>query len=165
MKKDTETGCLANGSGLLTKTQPPDKVFPKTVFGKKERSFNVNSCKKFPWLHYDIKSDSAYCYTCMIAHTKGHKVVSGNSDPACMTTGFCNWKKCGKRFLDHQNSVIHKDYEGLVRLDETNFDIDEQFLEQLSLKKTKNRQMLLTILCNVQCLGRQGLDFRRNSEE
>ena len=82
-------------------------LFPKAVFGKKERSFNANWYSKFPWLHYDIKSDSVYCYSRMTAHTKGHKAVSGNSD------------------LDHQNSVIHKDYEGLLQLDETNFDVDE----------------------------------------
>ena len=86
-------------------------VFPKTVFGKKERSFNASWYSKFPWLHYDMRSDSVFCYTCMVAHTKGHKAVSGNADPAFMTRGFRNWKKAGERFLDHQNSTIHKDYE------------------------------------------------------
>ena len=91
-------------------------LFLKTVFRKKERSFKVNWYSKFPWLHCDIECDSVYCYTCMAAHTKGHKVLSGNSDPAFITRGFCNCKKCGERFLDYQNSVIHKDYESLVRL-------------------------------------------------
>ena len=62
----------------------------------------------------------------MTAHTKGHKVISGNSCPAFMTRGFRNWKKCGERFRHHQNSVIRRDYEGLLRLDKANVDIDEQ---------------------------------------
>ena len=59
-KKDIETGCSADGPGLITKNQPTSMVFPKTVFGKKERSFNANWYSKFPWLHCDIKSDSVY---------------------------------------------------------------------------------------------------------
>ena len=81
-------------------------VFPKTVFGKKERSFNTNWYSKFPWLRYDIKSD----------YTKGDKAVSGNSDSAFMTRGFRKWKKCGECSLDHQNSIIHmKAYYGLMK--------------------------------------------------
>ena len=67
----------------------------------------------------------------MTAHTKEHKAVSDNSDPAFITRGFHNWKNCGYCFLGHQNSVIHKDYEEPVRLNEANVDIDEQFQEQL----------------------------------
>ena len=37
-----------------------------------------------------------------------------------MTKGFRNWKKRGERFIDHQNSVIHKDYEDFLRLDKAN---------------------------------------------
>lgn len=35
----------------------------------------------------------------------------------------------------------------------------------MPLEKTENCQILLTILCNVQYLGRQGLVFCGNSEE
>lgn len=88
----------------------------------------------------------------MNAHTKGYK--------AFMKKGFRNWS-----FLDHQISAIHKDYEGLLWIDEANVNIDEQFQGQLSLEKEENHQMLFTILLNVQYLGRQGLTFLRNSEE
>ena len=39
-----------------------------------------------------------------------------------MKKGFRNWS-----FLDHQISAIHKDYEGLLWIDEANVNIDEQF--------------------------------------
>ena len=63
-------------------------------------------------------------YTCITAHTKGQKAFSGNSDLAFMTRGFLNWKKCSERSLDHPNSIIHKNYEDLVQLDEANIDTD-----------------------------------------
>lgn len=88
----------------------------------------------------------------MTEHTKEEKAFSSNSDSGFMTKGFCNWKKCGERFIDHQNSVIHKDYEDLLRLDKANQ--DEQFQEQLSLEKAKNCHLLLTILPNVQDIQR-----------
>ena len=63
----------------------------------------------------------------MTAHVKGQKAVSGNSDLAFMTRGFRDWKKCSVRSLDHQNSIIHKNYEDPVRLDEANVDTDNSF--------------------------------------
>ena len=58
-----------------------------------------------------------------------------------------------------------KDHEGLLRLEEAIVDIDEQFQKQLPLEKAENREMLLTILPNVQYKRRQGLAFLGNSEE
>ena len=134
-------------------------VFPKAVFGKKERSFNADWYSKFPWFNYNIKSESLYCYICMIAHTKVQKAVSGNSDPAFTTGGFRKWKKYSERFLDHPNTVIHYDYEIILRLDEANIDIDELFQEQLPSGNADNRQMLLTILRNVQKSSKARVSF------
>ena len=100
-----------------------------------------------------------------MARKKGHKTASGSTDPAFMLRGFCNWKKAGERFLDHQNSLVHKNYEKVMQLDASNIDIEEQIHDQLPTEKAENPQMLLTILCNVQYLGRQGLAFRRNGED
>ena len=43
--------------------------FHKRTFGKKneERSFRAEWCEKYPWLHYNIESDSAFCHLCMTA--------------------------------------------------------------------------------------------------
>ena len=81
-----------------------------------------------------------------------------------MTKGFHNWKKCSKRFLDHQNSVIHMDYYSLGGFHVANVDTYEKFRDQLPLEKAENCQIWLTILHNVQ-LGRQGLTFRGNSDK
>ena len=36
--------------------------FPKRKFGKTERSFRAEWCEDYPWLHYDVKLDTAFCY-------------------------------------------------------------------------------------------------------
>ena len=88
LKKNIETGCLAEVPSLITKKQPTNMKFSEKVFGKKDRSFNANWYSKLPWLYYDTKCDSVYCYTCMTAQTKGNKSVSSNSEPAFMKIEF-----------------------------------------------------------------------------
>lgn len=149
----------------ITKNQPKNITFPKTLFGNKERSFNTSWYFKFPWIHYDVTSDAVFCFTCMKAHKKGYKTLSANVDPAFLTRGFRNWKKAGERFLEHENSVCHKEFNSLLEFQETNIDIEEQLSEQKLAEKAVNRQMFLTILRNIQFLGRQGLAFRGNSDE
>ena len=51
----------------------PGKLFKllKCAFGKKneERSLRAEWCEHYPWLHYNIKSDSAFCHLCMKGQT------------------------------------------------------------------------------------------------
>ena len=42
LKKNIETGCLAEVPSLITKKQPTNMKFSEKVFGKKDRSFNAN---------------------------------------------------------------------------------------------------------------------------
>ena len=70
----------------------------------------------------------------MIAHTKGHKEVSGISDPAFMTKGFHNWIKYGERFSE--SSKFSKDYEGLsVRTINVYHGLMKQMLIQMNIFK------------------------------
>uniref|UniRef100_UPI0037E92C8A uncharacterized protein isoform X2 n=1 Tax=Semicossyphus pulcher TaxID=241346 RepID=UPI0037E92C8A len=43
-------------------TQPRLKMYPKTMQGKKRRSFNPSWYNMFSWLEYSPMKDSAYCY-------------------------------------------------------------------------------------------------------
>ena len=53
------------------KNQPKYIDFPKTLFGKSNRSFSSKWYKEFPWLHYNLDKDVAFCSTCMSSETKG----------------------------------------------------------------------------------------------
>ena len=54
--------------GIPEKFHPPvTLILPKRMFGSKkvERAFRVNWCQQFPWLHYNIDRDAAFCHVCM----------------------------------------------------------------------------------------------------
>ena len=55
------------------------------AFKKKERSFNNSWHRRIPWVHFDMKIGSVFCYIYMVAYSKRHKVFSGNADPIFMT--------------------------------------------------------------------------------
>ena len=55
---------------------PKTFSFAKRRFGTNtwnEQSFKAEWCEddKYPWLHYDIDSDSAFCHLCMTAVYEG----------------------------------------------------------------------------------------------
>ena len=81
----------------LPETFHPGKSFkfPKRAFGKKneERSFRAEWCEKYLWLHYNIKSDSAFCYLCMKADHKGKFLASIKRYAAFLSRGFTYWKE------------------------------------------------------------------------
>ena len=48
--------------------QPKNYKFPSREFGKKvvvKRSFQENWFSHFPWLHYDVHKDAAFCFICI----------------------------------------------------------------------------------------------------
>ena len=51
--------------------QPRNVSFPKVCFGKTKpvyRSFNVTWFDKWPWLHWDVASERAFCHTFVLAY-------------------------------------------------------------------------------------------------
>jgi len=75
----------------------PSKTFKflKRPFGaakKVERSFKACWCEDFQWLHYDVKSDSAFCHLCLTAEVDKKLLASMKKDPAFLTKGFTYWK-------------------------------------------------------------------------
>ena len=80
--------------------QPRGHSFPKQTFGKaskKECCFKSSWFDKYSWLHYDEKSDRAFCFLCTKVHQQGTK-LSSKFDKAFTHTGFTNWTGAGRRF-------------------------------------------------------------------
>ena len=50
-------------------------------------------------------------------------------DPAFISRGFRNWKKAGKRFLEHETSDCHKDYKKALNMADNEVDVREQISE------------------------------------
>ena len=54
--------------------QPHHLSFPSRSFGKNalmNRSFQVSLFNRFPWIHYELDQDAAYCFVCCNAVKEG----------------------------------------------------------------------------------------------
>lgn len=146
---------------LPVKFHPPKSFrFPKRKFGTKdERSFRAEWCEdaKYPWLHYDVGSDSAFCHLCMTAAHEGKLLASTKKDSAFLTKGFTYWKEATTAFKKHQASYCHKEAnEAINLLPQQVHDIGELLSQKHSDQKLENRKVFLRILQNLRFLARQG---------
>ncbi|KAF6212392.1 hypothetical protein GE061_012914 [Apolygus lucorum] len=65
--------------------------------------------KEYPWLHYDVASQSMYCFQCLSAVIRKVADCPPNMQNIFARGGFKNWKKGIERFRVHENSQLHKD--------------------------------------------------------
>ena len=96
--------------GIPEKFHPPvTLILPKRMFGSKkvERAFRANWCQQFPWLHYNIDRDAAFCHVCMQADNEGKFLSSSKRESSFITDGFTNWKEATCSFRSHQQSKFH----------------------------------------------------------
>ena len=92
---------------------------PKRTFGSSniERLFRAEWCEKFEWLHYDVASDSVFCYLCKTAEMQNKLLASTKKDPAFITKGFVYWKEATTAFQKYQSSKCHQEaIEALIHL-------------------------------------------------
>ena len=141
--------------------QPGDFRFPVTTFGNNQsapqRSFQpvwFDSCK---WLHYEEKSDSTFCYTCIKA-VQNNMISSSKVDSAFTEKSFRNGKNAThkkKGFQKHETSDAHKEaVPRYVTAPATAFgDVGELISKQHHLEKFKNKKVLLILLPNVHYLA------------
>jgi hypothetical protein len=77
-------------TGIPDKFHPRKSFnFPKRTFGlkKEERSFRADWYEKYPWLHYDVNNDSAFCHLCVTADRQGKFLASTKRDAAFISVG------------------------------------------------------------------------------
>ena len=141
----------------------PDKSFsfPKRTFGRTTRSFRPEWCELFPWLHYSIDQDAAFCHLCMTAQHEGKFLASTKRDPAFVSRGYTYWKEATTAFKKHQTSDCHKEaIEAIVSLPQQVQDVGELLSRSYQEEKATNRRMLLKIVRCIKFLARQGLPLR-----
>ena len=143
--------------------QPQNFDFPRTGPKGHERSFQPTWFKSFPWLHYDERTDSTFCFTCVKATETNSLSLSLSlsmqflsQGDAFFKQGFQNWKRATEKsrgFRKHEMSNAHK--EAVVRYVKTNPtqpDVVDMVSTEAEKIRFKNRQMLLKILTNVRSL-------------
>lgn len=136
-------------------------LFPKRTFGKTTRSFRAEWCELFPWLHYSIDQDAAFCYLCMTAQHEGKFLASTKRDPAFVSRGYTYWKEATTAFKRHQSSDCHKEaVQAVVSLPQQVQDVGELLSRSHQEEKATNRRMFLKIVRCIKFLSRQGLPLR-----
>ena len=60
--------------------------------------------QRFPWLHYNEATDSAFCFHCMKAGNIAH---SSKRDDAFISRGFTNCKNATSAFKKHEERSFH----------------------------------------------------------
>ena len=141
----------------LTKPYQPGKnfVFPKTQYKLFKRAFQSAWFDRFPWLHYDVTNDAAFCFTCIKAISQ-NLITSSKIEQTFVTEGFRNWKKaCEKNcgFYKHQQSDCHLEAAERYHYATSGQDIGRVLSSEYEQEKETNRTVLLKILSNVRYLG------------
>jgi hypothetical protein len=68
--------------------QPHLLAFPKTKFGKQNRSFSATYYSTFPWLEYSVERDAVFCFACRHFYTDRRFV-----EEHFISRGVKDWKK------------------------------------------------------------------------
>ena len=110
-------------------------------------------------------SDSVVCYYCSRANDKSLLTSSlyGKREETFLTKGFVNWKDACASFWKHEASKYHIDAVEVFSKPQKN--VGEMLSQARCEQKKLNGRMLMTILQNVQYLGRQGLALRGHNDE
>ncbi|XP_065195791.1 zinc finger MYM-type protein 1-like [Sycon ciliatum] len=143
--------------------QPRDLTFPLVAFGVKNvvcRSFQPSWFSSWEWLHWDSKSERAFCHTCCLAVSK-KLLIASCADGAFLTKGFQNWKDATTSFRRHESSECHREaVERLLTVPATTKDVGELLSSKLAEDKRAARESFLKILSALRFLARQGLPMR-----
>ena len=120
--------------------------FPRLEIGKQtivKRSFQHSWFQKYPWIHYDEKNDSSYCFNFVNA-CKQKKLKVFSADTCFISREYTNWKDGLTRFRDHRNSHCHRDVTiVIVDFPLTTKDIAEQMNNAVANQRQERRELIL----------------------
>lgn len=127
--------------------RPILKLYPRTLQGSKQRSFQKSWYEIYSWLEYSPKIDAAFCFPCRCFN--GNKSNSGQTEKVFSKTGFNSWFKAFERLKSHQMSKYHinstkamNNFHSIKSIDEV---IDSHKTLQLSKRKSErlnNREIM-----------------------
>ena len=157
---------IAKGTSLVAEKpcQPSSSFsFPKTDFGKQNRSCQSQWFIKFSWLDYDEVNNSVACFICK-KHLKNLEMEK-NKEEAFLSTGFHNWKKALDSFKEHQKLKCHIAALTFEITIPPCGNIQEMTSEKIKSNMQKNRKCLIKIIKTIQFLGQQGLALRGDESD
>ncbi|XP_026821225.1 uncharacterized protein LOC113559674 [Rhopalosiphum maidis] len=151
--------------------QPKLKMYPRTQFGNRARSFQSSWYDDFSWLEYSVKLDRAFCFVCRMFNT-APVLNSGQVDFAFSQKGFKNWSTSTTKFKKHQNSISHNfsmtAYHNFSNCKPIDVTLDESRLVSISEREKQrlhNRNIMHRLIDITLCLAKSGKPFRGHLEK
>ena len=130
--------------------------FPQKLINGVNRRCQHSFFEEHKWLHYDVKNDSVFCYTCRRAYNKNLLSNFKFIELQFITEGFSNWKKASRALPRHEKS----DYHIHSIKNSTEVHIGKLLSSEYQKQEEQNRQCLLKIIDVTQLLARQGTMFK-----
>ena len=134
--------------------QPKHYQYPKSKYKETDPSplaFQLNWYRRYPWLHYSVEKDAAFCFYCC-KYLETHD-LSKWVEAAYTVTGSRNWKRAlesKKGFGKLQSSGLHKKEKDEFHPEIQNRDLPEMMSLNLKNERKNNQDMLLKILSSMQ---------------
>lgn len=150
------------GMKVMGPKQPKVASFPKTVFGKQNRSFSATYYENYPWLEYSIECDAVFCFACRHFHTERRFV-----EELFITKGLKDWKKLSEKLSKHagsQSHIIHMQRWHAFQATDQTGSVAMQMSQAHNTEVVKNRQYVAIVCDVVKLLTKLGLPFRGHDE-
>ena len=102
----------------------------------------------YPWLHYNVGTDLAFCHLCVTAAYEGKLLEGTKKEPAKRLT---YWKEATTTFKKHEASQCHKEANKAINLFPKQVgDIGELLSKKHSDQKVEeDKEVFLRILQNL----------------
>jgi hypothetical protein len=134
----------------------PNQPIIEFPLNKHKRRFNQQWYKEYPWILYDVTSDSVFCYCCRkYCKCTGYFI----------TIGFSNWSNGKARLGNHEIVEDHKhSLEAWHRAREKKKTVVEMIRVQDDQVTIDNRNNTRKIFNVIKYLAKQGISFRGHDE-
>lgn len=149
--------------------RPMLKLYPRTIQGSKQRSFQKSWYEMYSWLEYSPLVDAAFCFPCRCFN--GNEINTGQTEKVFTKTGFNSWYRASERLKSHQMSRYHINSNTAMNNFCSNKSIDEIIDSNKTLELSKreadrlnNRAIMKRLIDIVICLAKCGKPFRGHDE-
>ena len=158
---------MASSSSIIDKIKDlPDSPHQPTNISFPTRSFGV--CKQvnrqswFNKLHYNVTSDSDFCFPCCKAFKQGKVRCTGLTEHSFIISGYVNWKDATRAYNKHEASNFHKQAVNSLK---KRTSVGELLSSQYAKETKEHRDYLIQVLSAICYLARQGLPLRGDKDE
>ena len=142
--------------------QPTDKQTLVKLTAK-NRHFQPQWYRRFPWISVCNTNKKVYCLYCRYATQHNLISFSRMGEKAFTETGFHNWRKAIEKFAAHDGSHVHREAK-LKWMSQKQVSIQSQISSQMAQLQITRRQGFLFQLKAIVFLTRQGIAIRGHTE-